>query len=139
VWPSWDFWQWSDKTTCPGIAGYVDGDVFNGDIGSLRDSLELGRMSYEVIYSRAAAYSYAYKHWDEVCSDCYFWYDSYEYLAPGTSIAGRSGYDCAHFVSSCIGQPPDYTGGGLPVPSRVPPTYGEPGADRLCRWTVDSG
>ena len=150
VWPSWDFWQWSNQTLCPGIEGYVDGDVYNGDINNLMDSFEIGRMAYNrdvaydydtYAYNRDAAYNYASKHWDEVCSDCYFWYGSgsYEYLTPGTSIAGRSGYDCAHFVSCCIGQPPNYAGGGLPVPSRVPPTYGEPGADRLSRWIVNSG
>ncbi|MDY6985084.1 MAG: GH25 family lysozyme [Candidatus Thermoplasmatota archaeon] len=140
VWPSWDFWQWSDRTSCPGIEGYVDGDVFNGDIPSLRDSFEIGRMVYNVAYDRDAAYRYASRYWDEVCSDCYFWYSgsNYEYLAPGTSIKGRSGYDCAHFVSCCIGQERNYPGGGLPVPSRTA-TYGEPGADRLCRWVVNSG
>jgi GH25 family lysozyme M1 (1,4-beta-N-acetylmuramidase) len=139
VWPSWDFWQWSDETECPGIDGYVDGDVYNGNIDGLRDSFEIGRAVYEVAYDRDVSYNYASKYWDEVCSDCYFWYDSYEYLPPGTIVKGRSGVDCAHFVSCCIGQPPDYAGGGLPVPSRVPPTYGEPGADRLCRWIVNNG
>ncbi|MGC8913316.1 MAG: glucosaminidase domain-containing protein [Thermoplasmata archaeon] len=92
-------------------------------------------------YDRQGAYNYAAKYWDKVVSDGYFWYGSgsYEWLPQGTSVRYRSGYDCAHFVSSCIGSEPHQKGGGLNVPSRVPPTYGEPGAGRLGNWLVTSG
>lgn len=92
-------------------------------------------------YDRLVAYNYAGKYWDEVCSDGYFWDTptSYIFLDPGTDITGMTGYDCAHFVSCCIGNEPNEQGGGLGVPSRVPPTYGEPGAARLGDWLIHSG
>ncbi|MEM4309080.1 MAG: SH3 domain-containing protein [Thermoplasmata archaeon] len=92
-------------------------------------------------YDRQGAYNYAAKYWDKVVSDSYFWYGSgnYEWLAQGTSVRYRSGFDCAHFVSCCIGSEPHQKGGGLNVPTRVPPTYGEPGAGRLGSWLVTSG
>lgn len=92
-------------------------------------------------YDRQAAYDYAEKYWDEVCSDGYFWDtdSSYASLSLGTNIVGQAGFDCAHFVSCAIGNEPNESGGGLDVPSRVPPTYGEPGADRLGDWLLDNG
>lgn len=92
-------------------------------------------------YHPQAAYNYAKKYWDEVCSDGYFWNSSSTYipLPLGTNIVGRTGYDCAHFVSCCIGSEPNEKGGGLDVPSRVPPTYGEPGAAKLGDWLINSG
>lgn len=92
-------------------------------------------------YDRLAAYAYAQKYWDEVCSDGYFWDtpSTYVSLEPGTNITSMTGYDCAHFVSCCIGNEPHEQGGGLDVPSRVPPTYGEPGAARLGDWLIGSG
>ncbi len=35
VWDSWDFWQYSDSGSVPGISGDVDLDVFNGDMSRL--------------------------------------------------------------------------------------------------------
>lgn len=92
-------------------------------------------------YNRQAAYDYAQKYWDEVCSDGYFWDTpgTYISLEPETDITGMTGYDCAHFVSCCIGSEPNEPGGGLDVPSRVPPTYGEPGAAKLGDWLIESG
>jgi lysozyme len=34
-WSNWQFWQWGG-TTVPGIGGNVDHDVFNGDLGALK-------------------------------------------------------------------------------------------------------
>lgn len=31
IWNSWDFWQYSNNGSVPGITGYVDLDLFNGD------------------------------------------------------------------------------------------------------------
>lgn len=85
-------------------------------------------------YDRARAVSYANNYAGYVNSDGYFWTNgsSYGTFAP-LSPAPTSGLgdDCAHFVSCCIGRQPNQWGGGLPIPSRVPPTYGEPGAARL--------
>jgi len=94
-------------------------------------------------YNREAAYNYARKYWDEVCSDGYFWwgenYGEWDQLPLGTNIEHRLGNDCAHFVSCCIGSEPNEQGGGLGVPSRVSPTYGEPSAGKLGDWLLSSG
>lgn len=92
-------------------------------------------------YNRQAAYDYAQKYWDEVCSDGYFWDTPRTYISleSGTDIRGMPGYDCAHFVSCCIGNETGERGGGLDVLSRVPPTYGEPGAAKLADWLIESG
>ncbi|MDR3460420.1 MAG: NBR1-Ig-like domain-containing protein [Verrucomicrobiae bacterium] len=85
-------------------------------------------------YDRARAVSYANNYCGYVNSDGYFWTNSWPYGAfPPGSPAPSSGLgdDCAHFVSCCIGSEPNVRGGGLTIPSRVPPTYGEPGAGRL--------
>jgi hypothetical protein len=85
-------------------------------------------------YDRAKAVSYANNYAGFVVSDGYFWTNGSDYgdfgaLAPVPTA--ELGDDCAHFVSSCIGSQPNQKGGGLTIPSRVPPTYGEPGAGRL--------
>ena len=35
IWDDWDFWQYSDQGSVPGVSGYVDLDVFNGDMSRL--------------------------------------------------------------------------------------------------------
>jgi hypothetical protein len=84
-------------------------------------------------YDRATAVSYANNYAGFVCSDGYFWTNGSDYGDFGASapVPAVEGDDCAHFVSSCIGSEPNQQGGGLTIPSRVPPTYGEPGAGRL--------
>jgi cell wall-associated NlpC family hydrolase len=85
-------------------------------------------------YDRARAIAYANNYAGFVNSDGYFWTNgsSYGTFSPGTNAPGSgSGDDCAHFVSCCIGSEPHMRGGGLHIPSRVPPTYGEPGASKL--------
>lgn len=90
-------------------------------------------------YDRARAVSYANNYSGYVNSDGYFWTNgsSYGTFAP-LSPAPTSGLgdDCAHFVSCCIGSEPSQRGGGLVIPSRVPPTYGEPGAAHLINTTL---
>lgn len=93
-----------------------------------------------VTYNRNAAVAYANQYWDEVVGDGYFWINGStdSYYGAGTAVPvnvanedGGIGDDCAHFVSSCIGSPPGGGAGGLTIPSRASPTYGEPGAARL--------
>jgi GH25 family lysozyme M1 (1,4-beta-N-acetylmuramidase) len=40
LWGEWQFWQWSDSWSVPGIAGAVDGDLFNGS------AAELGQLTF---------------------------------------------------------------------------------------------
>jgi len=92
-------------------------------------------------YNRSAAYNYAEKYWDEVCSDSYFvdTRTTFIYLDPGTDITGMTGFDCAHFVSCCIGNELHEPGGGLDVPSTAHLIYGELGATQLGDWLIVSG
>ena len=99
--------------------------------------------SSSVIYDRQAAYNYAQKYWDKICSDGCFWDESSSPtcgLTPEAPLGSRkqSGYDCAHFVSCCIGNAPNEKGGGLNIDTRVPPAYGEPGAQRLKDWLLNN-
>jgi len=92
-------------------------------------------------YNRLAAYQYAQKYWNKVCSDGYFFADSEtpSMLGAGQPVpTNEEGFDCAHFVSCCIGREPRESGGGLDVPSRTL-TYGEPGAQRLVNWLIRQG
>ena len=90
-------------------------------------------------YDRARAVSYANTYSGFVNSDGYFWTNGSSYaitnpLSPAP--ASGLGDDCAHFVSCCIGSEPHVRGGGLPIASRVTPTYGEPGAGHLVNTTL---
>jgi len=38
IWHTWDFWQYSDQGSVPGITGYVDMDLFNGEIQRLHNT-----------------------------------------------------------------------------------------------------
>jgi hypothetical protein len=93
-------------------------------------------------YDRARAVSYANNYSGYVNSDGYFWtngssYGTFAPLSPAPSSG--LGDDCAHFVSCCIGSQPGQWGGGLVIPGRVPPTYGEPGAARLVNTVLIGG
>jgi hypothetical protein len=96
------------------------------------------------VYNRTAAVEYANQYWDQCVSDGYFWINgsTYKYYGAGAPVpvnvpgeASGIGDDCAHFVSSCIGTP----AGGLSIPTRVSPTYGEPGAARLDQLLISNG
>ena len=85
-------------------------------------------------FDRARAVSYANNYSSYVNTDGYFWTNgsSFGTFTPGSPApASGAGDDCAHFVSCCIGSEPHLHGGGLWIPSRATPTYGEPGAARL--------
>lgn len=94
-----------------------------------------------VAYDRQAAVDYALNYWDKVCTDGFYFARS---TGPDVLGAGQSlpmdieGFDCAHFVSCCIGSEPNEPAGGLAVPSRTP-AYGEPGAQRLTDWLLGQG
>ena len=94
-----------------------------------------------VAYDRTAAIDYARTYWDRVCSDGYYFVDSQgpTLFAAGDSLpTDEEGFDCAHFVSCCIGGEPSQPAGGLDVPSRTI-AYGEPGAQRLTDWLIGQG
>jgi hypothetical protein len=92
-------------------------------------------------YNRLAACEYARDRWNTICSDGYFFEDSEgpTLFAAGEPVpADEEGFDCAHFVSCCIGSEPNEPAGGLDVPSRTL-AYGEPGAQRLVNWLFGQG
>jgi hypothetical protein len=98
-------------------------------------------------YDRAKAVSYANNYAGYVVSDGYFWTNgnvpaswTYFYYGAGTPVPTTVvGDDCAHFVSCCIGRQANEWGGGLFIPSRTSPTYGEPGAGRLVNTVLIGG
>jgi len=95
-------------------------------------------------YNHQAAYDYAYKYYNRVCSDEYYWYyDTYPpwWWPPSQPLPSEPHFDCAHFVSCCIGSEPHEMGGGLPVPDIFPghPVYGDPSVGRLKDWLLTSG
>jgi hypothetical protein len=95
-------------------------------------------------YDRARAVSYANNFAGFIVTDGYFWdgpnVSDITYYGAGQPVPTTLiGDDCAHFVSSCIGSPASGLGGGLTIASRVPPTYGEPGAQHLVDTTLIGG
>lgn len=97
--------------------------------------------SVNAVYDRLAALEYAHDYWDSVCSDGYFFADSEGpvLLGAGKPVpTDEEGFDCAHFVSCCIGSEPNEPAGGLAVPTRTL-AYGEPGAQRLVNWLLGQG
>jgi len=102
---------------------------------------ELQVASWTGIYNRGAAYNYAQKYWNTVCSDGYFWEDIWRPtpLPNGTNILGMEGCDGAHFVSCCIGRERYEHGGMLPVPGQSDQPYGYNNAMRLYGWLIQEG
>ena len=95
----------------------------------------------EPTYDRRSALDYARAYWDKTCSDGYYFAhrERPTLLGSGKPFpTDGEGFDCAHFVSCCIGSEPRQPGGGLDVPSRTP-AYGEPGAQRLVDWLIEQG
>jgi Divergent InlB B-repeat domain len=96
-------------------------------------------------YNPDAAYNYAYKFFNKVVSDGYFWttpYSDYLYGAgqpvpTGSGLTDNIGDDCAHFVSCVIGAESHENGGGLPLPDALP--YGIPSNSNLGEWLLDKG
>ena len=101
----------------------------------------LSVLSAHAAYDRQAAVDYALNYWDKVCSDGYYFAESTgpTLLGSGESFpADIEGFDCAHFVSCCIGSEPNEPAGGFAIPSRTV-VYGEPGAQRLVDWLLGQG
>jgi hypothetical protein len=85
-------------------------------------------------YDRARVVSYVNNYARYVASDGYYWTNGSDYGffgARGPVPTAELGDDCAHFASCCIGNQPAMRGGGLNIPSRASPTYGEPAASRI--------
>jgi hypothetical protein len=118
----------------------ASGDYFGPQVSVQVNVIQAGSTNQ---YDRARAVSYANNYAGIVCSDGYFWTNGCCYSAyPLGSAVPTSpiGDDCAHFVSCCIGtESATNRGGGLKIPSRVPPTYGEPGAGRLVNTVLIGG
>lgn len=93
------------------------------------------------VFDRSRAVSFANNYAAYYCPDGYFWTnggnwstdspDTFTPVPTGPGVDGGIGDDCAHFVSYCIGNGPYVRGGGINIPSRATPTYGEPGAAKL--------
>jgi hypothetical protein len=115
-----------------------------------------GGASTRVTYNRQAALTYARDRWSRVSGDNYVGLKAsppYRQVPSGTvfvrKVPGDPGTevarlpngeeisidlleDCAHFVSCCIGKPPNGGGGGLPIGSDFPNAlYGRPAARSL--------
>lgn len=102
------------------------------------------------VFDRSRAVSYANNYAGYVCSDGYFWtntdYPDFGYygvgvftpVPTGAGVDGGIGDDCAHFVSCCIGNESHVRGGGMNIPSRTTPTYGEPSASRIITTVLEA-
>ena len=111
-----------------------------------------------VFYDRNKAVAYADYFWDKVCSDGKFYLNKTGApldISAGTELKNLKrkddegkervlfdyGNDCAHFVSSCIGEPQKFKnagkeeGGGLSIKDRGG-AYGEPGARNLMNFLL---
>jgi len=136
---------------------YTGNDTYSGPFQNITCSDGIGDTPYKIdqnnedryplmlpwddAYNHQAAYDYAYKYAYRVCSDEYYWYyPDYPpwWWPPSQPLPAEPHYDCAHFVSCSIGSEPHETGGGLIVPSRTLPAYGEPGVGRLKDWLLNS-
>ena len=146
----------SGKNIAPGqTAGFSIDFIAPEAAGSYTDSFSLNNSSGAIfgpivtlqvnvantgntnVYDRCRAISFANNYADYYCPDGYFWTngDNYSTVNPDQFIVVPTstgiGEDCAHFVSYCIGKGPYARGGGINLPSRLPPAYGEPGAPQL--------
>ncbi len=93
------------------------------------------------VFDRSRTISFANNYAAYYCPDGYFWTNgsdcstvtpnTFAPVPSGAGIDGGVGDDCAHFVSYCIGSGPYVRGGGISIPSRTAPTYGEPAATRI--------
>ena len=93
------------------------------------------------VFDRCRAVSFANNYADDYCPDGYFWTngstwstctpDTFTVVPSGAGIDSGVGDDCAHFVSYCIGSGAYVRGGGISIPSRASPSYGEPAASRI--------
>ena len=115
------------------------GTTWFGPIVTVQVAVEPGGNTN--VFDRSRAISFANNYAPDYCPDGYFWTNggnwstvasnSFIPVPTGAGVDGGIGDDCAHFVSYCIGNGPFVRGGGIGIPSRATPTYGEPGAARL--------
>jgi GH25 family lysozyme M1 (1,4-beta-N-acetylmuramidase) len=141
AWP-WSIWQYYGAPTggsanVPGIQFATDLDILNPT--TTLSILEIGQPTTQ--YDRQSAVAYALKYANYVTSDGYFWEQSYPptYIGALTPVPS-DGVDCAHFVSSAIGDEAHEQGGGLIVPNATGTNaYGNPSASGLMNWLLNSG
>ncbi len=98
-------------------------------------SISLGAASYDP----QATYNYAQKYAYIAVSDGHF-YDkngTAVHIPAGTPII-NDGLDCAHFVSSAIGNEQHERGGGIDVGSSTAAPYGNPSTKGLTEWLINN-
>ncbi|MGH7981039.1 MAG: NBR1-Ig-like domain-containing protein, partial [Limisphaerales bacterium] len=116
----------------------LDGTNWFGPTVTVQVAVEPGGNTN--VFDRSRTISYANNYAPYVCSDGYFWTNTdypdfgfygtgvFTAVPTGAGLDGGIGDDCAHFVSCCIGDEAHVRGGGINIPNRTPPTYGEPSA-----------
>jgi Ig-like domain from next to BRCA1 gene len=115
----------------------LNGNSFFGPVATVQ--VTVPNTGNTNLFDRARAISFANNYAAYYCPDGYFWINGSDYTTTNVdsfigvpmNVSGEGGGigdDCAHYVSYCIGNGPYIRGGGLNVPSRAKPTYGEPGA-----------
>jgi hypothetical protein len=118
----------------------LNGSTFFGPTVTVQ--VVVGNIGNTNVFDRSRAISFANNYDAYFCPDGYFWINGSDFLTTNaysfidvpvdvTNEASGIGDDCAHFVSYCIGRGPYVRGGGLQIPSRATPTYGEPAASRI--------
>jgi hypothetical protein len=114
-------------------------------------------------YNRAQALAFARQYWNLACPDLYIGTGASPFLlqvpagtsfqrnatgpnAPevavkpdGSTIPFSQMDDCAHFISSCLGTPPNASAGGLNISSDFAVAYGIFGAQRLFNYLNTQG
>jgi len=113
-----------------------------GQVDEVNEDNNINHVQIHIIkteYDREKACNYAKKYWNRVCSDGYFFKNKNypEYLG-NSPVPTETGFDCAHFVSCCIGNEKNERGGGIDILNRTA-AYGEPGAYKLIKWLIDNG
>jgi hypothetical protein len=117
----------------------LNGTNWFGPVVTVQVTVESGGNTN--VYDRSRAISFANNYDAYYCPDGYFWTNggnwstvtanTFTAVPTGAGVAGGVGDDCAHFVSYCVGSGPYVRGGGISIPSRASPTYGEPAATRI--------
>jgi lysozyme len=84
IWESWDFWQYSDQGTVPGIAGNVDLDLFNGDMQKLQSNFVIRSTPKITSIDPSQPIAFAYQYLTIIGEG--FVPDSYVNFSTGSSI-----------------------------------------------------
>jgi parallel beta-helix repeat protein len=146
-------------------SNYIGNDTYSGPFQDVVCSDGLGDMPFEIDqnnedryplmlpwddpYNHQAAYNYAFKYYNRVSSDGWFWLNTnpppvlWPPSQPLPSQPAAPGFDCAHFLSCCIGKETHEIGGGLDVPPAFPGYnpyhYGKVNVADLYNWLINSG